>query len=119
MGVPQARDRGGGAGGSGGSGSQPAAMSSMRHVNGIADAGTWDPGHAVDRVVRDADDRVRGRVVLTPEKGATLLLDFAEPTMLRDGDGLVLDDGSIVIVAGQAEPLIKISAKGPIELVRL
>jgi len=57
--------------------------------------------------------------VLTTEKGARLLLDFAEPTMLRDGDGLVLDDGSIVIVAGQAEPLIEISAKGPIELVRL
>src|SRR5436305_7505533 len=119
MGVPQARDRGGRSGRSGGSGSQPAAMSSMRHVNGIADAGTWDPGHAVDRVVLDADDRVRRRVVLTTEKGTKLLLDFAEPTMLRDGDGLVLDDGSIVVVAGQAEALIEISAKAALDLVRL
>ena len=29
---------------------------------------------------------------------------------LRDGDGLVLEDGSIVVVAGQAEPLVEISA---------
>ena len=39
--------------------------------------------------------------------------------MLRDGDGLVLDDGSVVVVAGQAEPLIEISAKAPLDLVRL
>ena len=39
--------------------------------------------------------------------------------MLRDGDGLVLDDGSVVMVAGQAEALIEISAKSPTDLVRL
>ena len=91
----------------------------MRHVSGIAEAGTWDRSQAVDRVVLDAGDRVRRRIVLTTENGTNLLLDFAEPMMLRDGDGLVLDDGSVVVVAGQAEPLIEISAKGPIELVRL
>src|SRR5947208_11472243 len=91
----------------------------MRHIGGIADAGTWDRARAVDRVVLDADDRVRRRIVLTTEKGMKLLLDFAEPMMLRDGDGLVLDDGSIVVVAGQAEPLIEISAKTPLDFVRL
>ena len=91
----------------------------MRHVGGIADAGTWDRTRAVDRVVLGADDRVRRRIVLTTEKGARLLLDFAEPMMLRDGDGLVLEDGSVVAVAGQAEPLIEISAKSPLDFVRL
>src|SRR2546421_1204948 len=94
-------------------------MSAMRYVSGIADAGTWDRARAVDRVVLDADDRMRRRIVLTTEKGAKLLLDFAEPMMLRDGDGLVLDDGSVVVVAGQAEPLIEISAQAPLDLVRL
>lgn len=91
----------------------------MRHVGGIADAGTWDRTRAVDRVVLGADDRVRRRIVLTTEKGARLLLDFAEPVILRDGDGLVLEDGSVVAVAGQAELLIEISAKSPLDFVRL
>jgi urease accessory protein len=91
----------------------------MHHVGGIADAGTWDRARAVDRVVLGADDRVRRRVVLTTEKGTKLLLDFAQPMMLRDGDGLVLEDGSIVVVAGQAELLIEISAKAPLDFVRL
>jgi urease accessory protein len=91
----------------------------MRHVGGIADAGTWDRARAVDRVVLGADDRLRRRIVLTTENGMKLLLDFAEPMQLRDGDGLVLEDGSVVVVAGQAEPLIEISAKAPLDFVRL
>ena len=91
----------------------------MRHVGGIADAGTWDRARAVDRVMLDADDRVRRRIVLTTERGLKLLLDFARPMMLRDGDGLVLEDGSIVEVAGQAELLVEISAKAPLDFVRL
>jgi urease accessory protein len=91
----------------------------MRHVGGIADAGTWDRARAIDRVVLAADDRLRRRIVLTTENGMKLLLDFAEPMQLRDGDGLVLEDGSVVVVAGQAEPLIEISAKAPLDFVRL
>jgi urease accessory protein len=91
----------------------------MRHVSGIADAGSFERARAVDRVVLDADDRVRRRIVLTTEQGMKLLLDFAEPMMLRDGDGLVLDDGSVVMVAGQAEPLVEVSAKAGADFVRL
>ena len=82
-------------------------------------AGSWDRARAIDRVVLDADDRLRRRIVLTGEKGTRLLLDFAKPVTLRDGDGLVLDDGSVVVVAGQAEALVEISAKAPLDLVRL
>src|SRR5215212_10123474 len=91
----------------------------MRHVGGIADAGTWDRARAVDRVMLNADDRVRRRIVITTEGGLKLLLDFARPMMLRDGDGLVLEDGSIVEVAGQTESLVEISAKAALDLVRL
>ena len=91
----------------------------MHHVSGIADAGTWDRARAVDRVVLDAGDRVRRRIVLTTENEQKLLLDFPEPMMLRDGDGLVLDDGSVVVVAGEKEALIEISAKMPLDLLRL
>jgi urease accessory protein len=91
----------------------------MRHVSGIADAGTWDRARAIDRVVLNAADRVRRRIVLTTENETKLMLDFAEPMMLRDGDGLVLDDGRIVTVAGQAEELLEISATKPLDLIRL
>jgi urease accessory protein len=94
-------------------------MNAMRYVSGIADAGTWDRARAVDRVVLDADDRARRRIVLTTEKGMKLLLDFAEPMMLRDGDGLVLDDGTAVLVTGTAEPLVEVRAPAPAELVRI
>lgn len=94
-------------------------MNSMREVGGIADAGTWDRKRAVDRVVLDADDRLRRRIVLTTENGMQLLLDFPQPMMLRDGDGLVLEDGSVVVVAGQPEALLELSAKAPLDLVRL
>jgi len=91
----------------------------MRHVGGIADAGTWDRARAVDRVMLNADDRVRRRIVLTTESGLKLLLDFPRPMILRDGDGLVLEDGSTVEVAGQTEPLVEVSAKAPLDFVRL
>ena len=89
----------------------------MNRVVDIKPAGTFGP--AADRVVLDADDRQRRRIVLTGEKGTKLLLDFDKPVTLRDGDGLALDDGSIVIVAGQTEQLIEVSAKAPLDLVRL
>jgi urease accessory protein len=91
----------------------------MRRVTDIAAAGTWDAARAVDRVVLDADDRQRRRIVLTGEQGTAVLLDFPRPVTLRDGDGLVLDDGSIVVVAGQPEPLIEVSAAAPLDFVRL
>lgn len=89
----------------------------MNRVVEIRPAGTF--AAAVDRVVLDADDRTRRRIVLTAEKGTKLLLDFASPVTLRDGDGLVLDDGSIVVVGGQAELLVEVNAKSPLDLVRL
>ena len=72
-----------------------------------------------DRVVLDADERQRRRIVLTGEKGTRLLLDFAKPMILRDGDGLVLEDGSVVQVAGRVELLVEVSAPAPADVVRL
>jgi urease accessory protein len=89
----------------------------MNRVTEIRSAGTF--GQAADRVVLDADDRQRRRIVLTGEKGTKLMLDFDKPVTLRDGDGLVLDDGSVVMVAGQAEPLVEVSTKAPLDFVRL
>lgn len=72
-----------------------------------------------DRVILDADDRQRRRIVLTGEKGTQVLLDLEKPVALRDGDGLLLDDGSIVQVGGQPERLLEIEPSSPRDFVRL
>lgn len=94
-------------------------MSGRLRVFTIRPAGSFAAADAIDRVVLDAGDRQRRRIVLTGEIGTKLLLDFEKPVTLRDGDGLVLEDGSIVIVTGQAERLVEISAKAAPDFVRL
>jgi urease accessory protein len=91
----------------------------VRRASEIKTVGTWNLARAVDRVVLDADERHRRRITLTGEGGTTFLLDLPHATALKDGDGLVLEDGSIVRVAGRPESLLEISAASPHELARL
>ncbi len=91
----------------------------MRRVADVRRSGAWDTGKGCDRIVLDAGDRQRRRIVLTTESGIELLLDFAKPVSLRDGDGLVFDDGSVVLVAGAPEELIEIAAGNVRDAVRL
>jgi urease accessory protein len=91
----------------------------MQRAFAVKPADTWDPALAVDRVVLDADERHRRRVVLTGEGGTIFLLDLPRPMMLKDGDGLVLEDSSMVQVIGRPESLIAITASSPEELTRL
>jgi urease accessory protein len=73
-----------------------------------------DAARVIDRVVLAAVDRHRRRLVMTGEAGTRFLLDLPHAAMLRDGYGLVLDDGSIVRVVGKPEPLVEIvSASEP------
>jgi urease accessory protein len=91
----------------------------MRRASAIKPAGQWDSAEAVDRVLLDASERHRRRIVLTGERGTALLLDLPRATPLRDGDGLLLDDGTIVRVDGKAEPLCEIAAAGRADLARI
>jgi urease accessory protein len=91
----------------------------MQRACEVRVAGTWNPATAVDRVVLDADDRHRRRIMLTGERGTEFLLDLPRATALRDGDGLVLEDGAIVGVTGKSEPLLEVSAASAHELARL
>src|SRR6516162_5676132 len=79
----------------------------MRRACEIRTAGSWNAATAIDRIA------------LTGERGTAFLLDLPQATALKDGDGLVLEDGAIVRVAGKAEPLLEIAAASPQELARL
>ena len=91
----------------------------MRRASEIRTAGTWNAAAAIDRVVLDADERHRRRITLAGERGTVYLLDLPHAIALRDGDGLVLEDGAIVRVTGKPEPLTEIAAGSPQELARL
>jgi urease accessory protein len=91
----------------------------MKRACQIKAAGEWNNAIAVDCVTLDAHERHRRRIVLTGERGTMFLLDLPHATALRDGDGLVLEDGAIVRVAGAPEPLAEIAAADPQALARL
>lgn len=74
---------------------------------------------ADDTVTLDQDDRRRRRVALHTKGGLAVLLDLAETPDLRDGDGLVLEDGRIVRVVSAPEALMEIGARDVRHLVRL
>jgi urease accessory protein len=85
----------------------------------VLPAGAWDAATAADRVLIDYDDRHRRRILLRTEAGAELLLDLAQTTRLRDGDGLALDGGDVVQVCARPEKLLEIHAHEEDELVRI
>ncbi len=91
----------------------------MKRACEIKPAGAWNEASAVDSIALDAHERHRRRIVLTGESGTKFLLDLPQATALRDGDGLLLDDGAIVRVAGRPEPLLEIAAANASELARL
>jgi urease accessory protein len=91
----------------------------MKRACEIKPAGAWNETSAVDSIALDAHERHRRRIVLTTERGTKFLLDLPQATALRDGDGLLLDDGAIVRVAGRPEPLLEIAAANASELARL
>jgi urease accessory protein len=91
----------------------------MKRASTIKPAGQWRAEEAIDRVVLDAHERHRRRIMLTGENGTTFLLDLPSAIALKDGDGLVLDNGAVVRVAGKPEPLIEIAGRDAHQLARL
>ncbi len=56
---------------------------------------------------------------MTGVNGVAFLLDLAETAALKDGDGLVLDDGRIIAVQAAREPLMEITCRDAAHLVQI
>lgn len=91
----------------------------MKRAREVKAAGQWDEGSAVDSIALDAHERHRRRAVLRCASGTRFLLDLPQAMALRDGDGLVLDDGAIVRIVGRPEPLVEIAAANAHALARV
>ena len=91
----------------------------MMRAVAVLPAATWNPSAAVDTVLLDHDHRHRRRIALHTQSGAELLLDLPQAVRLRDGDGLALEGGGIVVVRARPEPLIEIDAHSTAALMRI
>jgi urease accessory protein len=85
----------------------------------VLPAGGWVERTARHRVTLDFDDRFRRRKRYVAEDGFAFLLDLEEATALRQGDGLLLEGGGVILVQAAPEPLIEITAETPERLARL
>jgi urease accessory protein len=88
----------------------------MRKIVGII-SGSAEGASDVLRL--DHDLRSRRRMVFNTSGGNSVLLDMPRAVHLHDGDGLTLDDGSIVRVEAAPEALIEIHAHELRTLVRI
>ncbi len=87
-------------------------------IRTILEPGHWS-GVADDHITLDHDDRHRRRIALTTDHGLEIVLDLPRSRLLPDGAGLELEDGRIVAVIAQVEPLIEVRAPDAAGLLRL
>lgn len=91
----------------------------MRRATDVIEAAKVDLSKMVDSVRLDYDRRHRRRLLIETAQGQALLLDLPETRHLRHGDGLALDDGTIVVVEALSEPLFEIRAVDAAALMRI
>lgn len=65
---------------------------------------------ATDSVALDLEGRRRRRHAITTKAGLTVLVDLADAPALKDGHGLVLDDGTVLRIEALPEPVVEIKA---------
>ena len=80
--------------------------------------GDWS-GVAVDTVVLGFQERHRRRLSMAGRGGLAFLLDLPRAATLKDGDGLLLEDGRVIAVRAAAEPLLEITCRDSEHLTRL
>lgn len=90
----------------------------MRAIE-VLPAASWDRESAVDRVCLSFDERNRRRFLYVAVGGTEFLLDLPRATVLRDGDGLRLENGGVIAVEAAPESLVEVSAPDEQTLLRL
>jgi urease accessory protein len=80
--------------------------------------GQWS-GVPVGTITIDYEGRRRRRIAMSSDQGLSFLLDLPETAHLREGDGLVLEDGSMIEVKAKPEELCEICGKDEEHLLRL
>lgn len=91
----------------------------MLHAGSVVRKSQLGPRAFVDTITLDRQSRYRRRLVLKTDTGRELMLDLAEATYLADGDGLLVQDGGVVLVKAGIEDLMEIHAADTLALARI
>jgi urease accessory protein len=85
----------------------------------VLPASAWTAETAVDRVRLTFDERNRRRLRYVALGGTEFLLDLPRATVMRDGDGLKLENGQVIAVEAAPEAVVEVTAPDRRTLVRL
>jgi len=91
----------------------------MLRADRVEPIGHWRREQARGTVTLAFDDRHRRRVRMTSDDGEPFLLDLSRATVLAEGDGLALSDGTWLAVKAATEALLEITAPDVSLLLRL
>ncbi|MDQ0396258.1 urease accessory protein UreE [Labrys monachus] len=91
----------------------------MLHVHAFVPAPEVAPDAVVDSVVLTFEDRRRRRGVITTVGGLEALVDLAEAPALAHGDAYRLEDGRLIEIVAEAEPLLEVKGRDPLHQMRL
>jgi len=72
-----------------------------------------------DTITLDEAGRNRRRIQLTSDNGLSFTLDLPEARLLRQGDGLLLDNGDVIEVHAAPEALMEVRAQNAEHLLKL
>ncbi|MEP3629289.1 MAG: urease accessory protein UreE [Hyphomicrobiales bacterium] len=75
--------------------------------------------HPADTITLDETARHRRRIKLTSDNGIAFLLDLPAARLLLHGEGIELEDGRVIEVIAEPEPLYEIRAKDAHHLLQL
>jgi len=78
-----------------------------------------EPKSATDSIELDFDQRHRRRIAMTSQSGREFLLDLPRAAAIQHGDGLELDDGTVIVVQAKPEAVADIQAKNEQHLNRI
>ena len=74
---------------------------------------------AADTITLDEGQRHRRRMAMVSDNGIAFLLDLDEARLLREGDGIALDDGRFLRVVAKPEPLYAVRGRNAAHLLSL
>ena len=77
------------------------------------------PGRVVDTLLLSFDQRRMQQGFVFGAKGTCVELDFPAPVRLSTDDALLLDDGTLVEVVAEVEPLVEVRMENAAALARL
>jgi len=91
----------------------------MLHAHSFVPAPKVVQNSIADSVVLTFEDRRRRRGVVQTVGGLEVLVDLAEAPALAHGDAYELEDGRLVEIVAEAEPLLEVKGRDALHQMRL